>query len=92
MTTNPTFIKDPDAVLDYAFDWSDWLATSETISTYTLTVPSGITLDSDSRVGGAVVCWFSGGAEGNVYSIVCHIVTDAQREDDRTMFIRIQQR
>jgi len=26
------FSKDPDAVLDYSFDWSAWLGGSETIS------------------------------------------------------------
>jgi len=43
------FLKDPDAVLDYGFDWSDWLADGETISTSTWTVETGITKDSDSN-------------------------------------------
>lgn len=38
--------KDPSATLDYAFDWSDWLATDETISSYTITAQSVITLET----------------------------------------------
>ena len=30
------FTKDPDAVLDYEFDWSAWLGT-DTIATHTVT-------------------------------------------------------
>ena len=45
--------KDPDAKLDYPFDWraktnghgeSDWLAPNETIVSYEITVDEGITL------------------------------------------------
>lgn len=92
MTVNTIFIKDPDAVLDYAFDWADWLADGESISTYTITAEIGITKDSDSRVGTAVVCWFSGGTAGEIYSVVCHITTSDNRQDDRTMFIQIEER
>ena len=52
-----TFSKDPDAVLDYKFDWaastngsgaSDWLADGETISSHTITATTGLTVDSSS--------------------------------------------
>lgn len=36
------FIKDPNAKLDYVLDWSDWLATGDTVSSATATVsPTG---------------------------------------------------
>ena len=42
--------KDPEAVLDYAFNWADWLDTSttpdESITAHTVTVSTGLTLDS----------------------------------------------
>jgi hypothetical protein len=56
MATFKTFTKDPDAVLDYKFDWaaetngsgpSDWLASNETISSYVVTAAAGLTKDSD---------------------------------------------
>ena len=84
--------KDPDAVLDFAFDWSSWLAESETINTYTVTVESGLTKDSDSQANGKVTVWLSGGTAGNWYSVACRIVTSAGRTDERTMRIRVEER
>jgi len=87
-----TFVKDPDAVLDYAFDWSSWLATDETISSHTVTVDTGITKDSDSESSGIVTVWLSGGTADTVYDVACKIVTSASRTDERTIKIRVLQR
>lgn len=86
------FKKDPDAVLDYAFDWSSWLATGETISSHTVTVSSGLTKDSDSESSGIVTVWLSGGTAGTWYTVACEIVTSAARTDERTMRIQVQNR
>ena len=86
------FVKDPDAVLDFAFDWSSWLATGETISSHTVTVETGITLDSDSEASGIVTAWLSSGTAGNVYDVACKIVTSASRTDERTIKIKVLQR
>jgi len=86
-----TFAKDPDAVLDYQVDWSDWLDT-DTISTSTWTVPTGITKDSDTNTTTAATIWLSGGTAGTSYNIVNHIVTAAGREDDRTIIIKVRER
>ena len=84
-------IKDPDAVLDYTFDWTDWLAGDE-ITSYTLTVPSGITKNSDSEVStGKIQMFLSGGTAGVTYPIACKIST-ATRTDERTMQIRCEER
>lgn len=40
--------KDPDAVLDYAFLWQDWLASVETITAKTVTATTGLTVDSSA--------------------------------------------
>jgi hypothetical protein len=81
------FIKDTEAVLDYVYDWSSWLATGETISSYTITTPTGITKASDSQATGKVTIWLSGGTAGTEYSVECKIVTSAGRTDERTMLI-----
>ena len=87
------FKKDPDAILDFAFDWSDWLATGETISTRVMTVPSGITLSStDTESSGVVTFWLSGGTAGNWYDVACKITTSASRTDERTMNIFVDNR
>ena len=81
------FFHDPDAVLDYKFDWTSWLSTGETVTVEAITVPSGITLDSESitDAGLSVTGWISGGTAGQQYQVTCHITTNGSREDDRTI-------
>ena len=84
-----SFVKDPNAVLDYTFDWSDWLPTGDTISSYTVTVATGLTKVSDSSTTTAVTVWLSGGTVGAWYAVQCRIVTVGGRTDDRTAQIKI---
>lgn len=83
--------KDPAEKLDYTFDWTAWLGT-DTIQTYTVTVPTGITKISDSVNAGKVVVWLSGGTVGTMYNIVCHVITAAGREGERTIALVIVDR
>jgi hypothetical protein len=87
-----SFLKDPDSVLDYAFDWSDWLETNETISDYTITVESGIAKDSDSESGSIVTVWLTGGTAGDKYTVACEIITSLGRTDERSMVIHVKNR
>lgn len=86
------FHKDPDAVLDYQFDWSPWLAAGETITSKTVTVDDGLTLDSSSDDDTIVTVWLSGGTDRAVYKVACLITTSAGRTDERTMSIRVSNR
>ena len=86
------FLKDPDAILDYAFDWSAWLQDGESISTYTITAEDGITVDSYSQADGVVTVWLSGGTVGTNYDVACKIVTSYNRTDERTMTITVLQK
>lgn len=90
--TCTTFTKDPEAVLDYIFDWSDWLASGETIQTASITVQSGITLASTINSTTAVVGWISGGTVNTTYRVECKIVTSAGRTDVRGIQIRVADR
>jgi hypothetical protein len=81
------FIKDPDAVLDYEIDWSEWLVT-DTISASTWAADTGLTVDSDSFTDTATTVWLSGGVVGTSYEVVNHITTANGREDDRTIIIK----
>ena len=87
--------KDPDDILDYAFDWATWLATSETIASYTLTVPTGLTEGSGatatSESSGVITYWISGGTAGQSYTIGCKITTSAGRVKEESMTLRIRQ-
>jgi hypothetical protein len=87
-----TWTKDPEAVLDYPVDWSDWLATGETISEVVWTVPTGLTKDSQSESGGVAVAWISGGTAGTEYRIECKVTTSQGRTDERSFFIKVTER
>ena len=86
-----SFVHDPDAVLDYKFDWSAWLGT-DTITSHTVTAATGLTVDSTEATTTAVTVWLGGGTEGVTYTVTCHIVTAAGREDDRTVTVTVQER
>lgn len=84
------FIKDPDAVLDYLFNWTSFLG-GDTISSYTV-VASGLTIDSSSNTTTDVTVWLSGGTVYQKATVTCHIVTAGGREEDRTMHFTIKQK
>ena len=85
-------LKDPSAVLDYVFDWTEWLATGETITDHTITADTGITVDSSTESDGKVTVWLSGGTAGINYKVACLITTTAGRTDERTMWIKVMDR
>ena len=85
-------IKDPSAVLDWMFDWSDWLASGETIISHTITGETGITVDSSTESAGKVTVWLSGGTAGENYKVACLIETSAGRTDERTIWIKVTNR
>ncbi len=91
----PWIKKDPDARLDYSFDWADWLQAGELIESHVVTV-SGVTKDSDTRSGAIVTAWVSGGTAipGAVASITCQITTDSvpARTEQRTVYLKIRER
>lgn len=88
---NP-FIADPEAILDYSFDWTQWLATGETIDTYTITVETGITLVSDAESDGVVTVWLTSGTVGQRYRIECLVNTSEGRTDERSFYVKVQNR
>ena len=85
-------LKDPSAVLDYVFDWTEWLATGETITDYTITADTGITVDSSTEDDGKVTVWLSGGTAGINYKVACLITTTEGRTDERTIWIKVVER
>lgn len=90
MTTRSTiFKKDPDEKLDFVIDWSEWLATGETISTSVWTVATGITEESDSNTTTTATLWLSGGTAGTDYTAANKITTSAARIAERTLTIRV---
>ena len=85
------YTKDPNARLDYGFDWAAWLGT-DTITASTWAVdPSGPTLSSQTFSTTRTTVWVAGGAAGTSYKITNHITTAAGREDDRTFKLKVKE-
>jgi len=84
----PTITKDPNAVLDYTLDWSDWLE-ADTIAASTWTVDAGLTKNSDSFTDTTTTVWLSGGTAGQVYEALNRIVTAGGRTADRVLVFRM---
>ena len=82
------------------FDWTEWLATGETIAVdsetgeklITITADTGITVDSWTEDDGKVTVWLSGGTAGINYKVACLITTSAGRTDERTIWIKVTNR
>lgn len=86
-----TFEKDPEAVLDYSVDWTDFLETAETIFSSQWFSPAGITVDSNGHTNKVATVWLSGGTVGSSYELTNRITTDNDpaRVDERTIIISI---
>lgn len=87
------FIKDPDAELDYAIDWSAWLAAEEdTAASAEWFVPDGLTGGATSLSEGKATIWLSGGTVQTEYIVVCRLTTTGGLKDDRSIVIAVHQR
>ena len=88
-----TFTKDPNAILDYSWDWSAWLTTPETIASYAFDL-DGLTQIAATQAAGVVTIVVSGGTVGKTHSLRCRITTNATapRTDDRTILLKIRDR
>ncbi len=83
--------KDPQATLDYRFDWSLWLVT-DTIVSVTWTVPSGITQTAATNTTTTATIWLSGGSAGTKYTVACRVTTTAGRIDERSLIVSVIQK
>lgn len=80
------YIIDPDAKLDYGFDWSDWLDTGDTLASSAWSItPTGPTLSDDSNDTTETVVWVTGCTEGVTYTLTNSIVDSDGREEDRSI-------
>lgn len=84
--------KDPDAVLDWVFDWNKWLSEFETITVSLFIVDPGITVNSSTHTTKTATVWLAGGTEGQVYRVTCRVTTTEGRTDDRSFTLRCTNR
>lgn len=89
----PTWTQAADAVLDYTFDFTNWLAgTGDSVAAATFTpVSPGLTVVSVNVTATQATGWLTGGVTGDVYPVIVHIVTEYGRQYDQTFNLIIQQ-
>ena len=89
-----TFEKDVNAVLDYYWDWTDWIPEGEAIDSVEFESSSeDLVVDSYIIMGTKVVAMISGGVLGTNPTITNRVFTDGSppKSDDRTVrFIMIE--
>jgi len=89
------FIKDPDATLDYEFNWLPWLGTDTISDSAWAITPSGsagIVTSSESHTTTSTRVFIEGGDVGEEYTLTNTINTTGSRTDERSIKIRIQER
>lgn len=89
----PTITKDPNAVLDYYLDFTNWVPAGDTINVITTTA-TGITVDSSAVTGAGkfIQLWCSAGAAGTLANVIVRVTTVGGRTDDRTVYFKMKQR
>lgn len=92
------FTKDPDALLDYKFNWQDWLNTGDTIIEATAFPGGSYTNPGDIRVAAnsvsasvSHVVWLSAGNVGEEYIITSRITTAQGRRNDQSLTVSIEE-
>lgn len=81
------FVKDPTSVLDFFFDWSDWLGPWDSITASVWAVSgTDAILSAGSQTFGAslVTTWVSAGTSGVSYDLSNTITTAQGRTEKRT--------
>ena len=88
------FTHDPSAVLDYAVDWSAWLADGEVIASSTWTVPEGMeqATPPPSHTDTKTTVWVTGGTAGTRYRLTNRITTSQGRTDERSIHLNVVDR
>lgn len=86
-----TYFKDPNALLDYTVDWSEWLG-GDSITSSSWIVPAGLVLTDESHTTHTATAWISGGTPPSSYRVTNRIVTAGGRSDDRSLTFRLEDR
>lgn len=82
---------DPNAKLDYGWDWTSWLQVGETITTYTVTSDIAGAVISNVQLTGNVVSAMIASATSSG-TLTNHVTSSLGREDDRSWFLDVKQR
>lgn len=86
------FEKQPADVLDYDFDYSDWLDDrSDTIATYNVVAETGLTVGLVTAISGVVKVFLSGGTDGQTYKVTCTVTTTGGRTKQAEISVKVKE-
>ena len=89
-----TFSKQPAEILDYDFDFSDFLTGSgDTLASSVVTADVGVTVMSktDNTTDGTVKVFLSSGTDGTTYKVTCLITTSAGRKKEAEFKLKVKE-
>lgn len=80
----------PGAILDYAFNWAEWLQQGETILTSAWSIAPSLTLNNEQNQSGITSVFVNGGVVNKIYYLTNTITTSVGRTDSRTIVLSCQ--
>lgn len=86
-----SFIKDPNTIKDYTWDWSSDLGGDSILSAQVTATPNGITISSPSATSTHVSVNVSGGTLAVKYRVTCRVTTASGRIFDKLITILCQE-
>ncbi len=90
------FLKDPDAIIDYAIDWAGGYLAGQTIAASAWSVapagPAAPTVLAAVIDGGRTVATLAGGTAGTVCRVTNRVTFSDGRSDERSLTLRIDAR
>jgi hypothetical protein len=87
-----TFVKQPNEILDYIVDYSEWfVGRSDTPLQQNTTVDAGITLSSSTLIGTSVKVVLSGGTNGVKYKVTTRLTTTAGIVREGDFYVQVKE-
>lgn len=84
-----TFEKSATSVLDYTFDWSEWLVGSDTITSSSWELESGLTQSNATYGDTQSTVFIGGGSEGSSYFVSNTVETSEGLTATRSFIIKV---
>ena len=91
-------VKDPEALLTYALDWTNWLEQGDTLSTATWEIvarandPDPLVKVNNGIQGNVTYITLDEGQVGKTYTVFCKVVTVDGLEDRRFFKVKTEAR
>lgn len=80
-----------DSQLDYMIDWSEWLASGESILSSDWTATDGLTVVDSSFTYNSTTVFVTGGEVGSTYFLSCQVTTSntPARIDSKGFYLKV---